>query len=115
MEEQDVRMTRSNRNLRQINEETDEDLPEQSSLKRCKLSEDSEEAATAVLPSSEEEAGTSSSNSDPPSACELDSEVRGQHAVELMLELPFSAMQKLGNKDCMFGLIVQATKVGKII
>jgi hypothetical protein len=39
------------------------------------------------------------------------SSILGQHAAELLLELPHSAMQEFGNKDCMFGLIIQATRV----
>lgn len=44
---------------------------------------------------------------------DLSDALLGQHAVELLLELPFSAMKVCGKKDrnCVLGLIVQATKV----
>jgi hypothetical protein len=71
--------------------------------KRRKLCQEAEEAIA------ENDPGHTSSSSKrwPKLSFELDSKVRGRHAAELLLELPYSA-----NKGCMFGLIIEATKVG---
>ncbi|XP_064646910.1 uncharacterized protein LOC135499856 isoform X1 [Lineus longissimus] len=39
------------------------------------------------------------------------SDLRGQHAAELLVELPFSAVKGYNNDNLIFGLVIQATKV----
>jgi hypothetical protein len=41
---------------------------------------------------------------------DLPDDVKGQHAAELLMEIPFSTVRD-SNKKCAFGLIIQATRV----
>ena len=46
-----------------------------------------------------------------PGTVDIAYNIRGQHAAELLLELPYTVLQVPGDKKCVLGFIVQATKV----
>ncbi|XP_064624175.1 uncharacterized protein LOC135485710 isoform X2 [Lineus longissimus] len=55
--------------------------------------------------------GPSEESFENPDDFDLPDEVFGQHAAELLVELPYTALTRFGNKECIFGMIIQCTKV----